>query len=60
MQTAMFKISNLLPFEIAIKNIKDTKVGDTITLTQNPTKTPLLGYKKAEDNQATTFDSQRH
>ena len=31
----------------AIKNIKDTKVGDTITLTANPTKTPFLGYKKA-------------
>lgn len=31
----------------AIKNIKDTKVGDTITLTANPTKTPFSGYKKA-------------
>ena len=31
----------------AIKNIKDTKVGDTITLKENAAKTPLPGYKKA-------------
>ncbi len=31
----------------AIKNIGDTKVGDTITLVQNPASEPLAGYKKA-------------
>ena len=31
----------------AIKNIGDTKVGDTITLSNNPCKEPLPGYKKA-------------
>ncbi len=31
----------------AIKNIKDTKVGDTVTLKDNPAKEPLPGYKKA-------------
>ncbi|WP_381415138.1 translation elongation factor 4 [Spiroplasma endosymbiont of Anurida maritima] len=30
----------------AIKNIKNVRVGDTITLKNNPTKTPLSGYKK--------------
>ena len=31
----------------AIKNIGDTKVGDTITLSNNKTDSPLPGYKKA-------------
>lgn len=31
----------------AIKNIGDTKVGDTITLSNNPCEKPLPGYKKA-------------
>ncbi len=31
----------------AIKKIQDTKVGDTITLKENPAKEPLPGYKKA-------------
>jgi len=30
----------------SIKNVKDTRVGDTVTLTENPAKTPLPGYKK--------------
>ena len=30
----------------SIKNIKDIQVGDTITLTNNPTPEPLPGYKK--------------
>ncbi|MFH1452815.1 MAG: translation elongation factor 4 [Armatimonadota bacterium] len=29
-----------------IKNIEDTKVGDTITLAKNPAKEPLPGYKE--------------
>ena len=30
----------------SIKNVKDTSVGDTITLADNPTKNPYTGYKK--------------
>ncbi|HHW30211.1 MAG TPA: elongation factor 4 [Clostridiaceae bacterium] len=30
----------------SIKNVKDTRVGDTITLSRNPAKEPLPGYKK--------------
>ena len=30
----------------SIKNIRDTRVGDTVTCTSNPVKEPLLGYKK--------------
>ena len=30
----------------SIRNVRDTHVGDTVTLTNNPTKTPLPGYKK--------------
>ncbi|GLC80183.1 translation elongation factor 4 [Lacrimispora brassicae] len=30
----------------SIKNVKDTAVGDTITLANRPCKTPLPGYKK--------------
>lgn len=30
-----------------IKNVKDTRVGDTITDAENPAKQPLPGYKKA-------------
>jgi GTP-binding protein LepA len=31
----------------SIKNMRDTHVGDTITLADNPAKEPLPGYKKA-------------
>ena len=31
----------------SIKNMKDTHVGDTITLAENPATVPLPGYKKA-------------
>lgn len=31
----------------SIKNVKDTQVGDTVTLAANPAKEPLPGYKKA-------------
>lgn len=30
----------------SIKNVKDARVGDTITLADNPSKEPLPGYKK--------------
>lgn len=30
----------------SIKNVKDTRVGDTVTLVENPAKEPLPGYKK--------------
>lgn len=30
----------------SIKNVRDTAVGDTITLADNPTEEPLKGYKK--------------
>jgi GTP-binding protein LepA len=30
----------------SIKNVKDTRVGDTITSVENPAKEPLPGYKK--------------
>ena len=32
----------------SIKNVADTKVGDTITLADNPTKEPLAGFKEAQ------------
>ncbi len=31
----------------SIKNLEDTRVGDTVTDAKNPTKEPLPGYKKA-------------
>ena len=31
----------------SIKNVRDCRVGDTITLAENPAKEPLPGYKKA-------------
>lgn len=31
----------------SIKNVKDTRVGDTVTSYNNPAKNPLPGYKKA-------------
>jgi GTP-binding protein LepA len=30
----------------SIKNVRDTRVGDTVTLADNPAKEPLPGYKK--------------
>ncbi len=32
----------------SIKNVQDTRVGDTITLLRNPAKTALPGYKKVQ------------
>jgi GTP-binding protein LepA len=31
----------------SIKNVKDTRVGDTVTSADNPTESPLSGYRKA-------------
>lgn len=31
----------------SIKNVRDTQVGDTVTIATNPAKEPLPGYKKA-------------
>lgn len=33
-------------FTASIKNLKDTRVGDTVTNVDNPTQEPLPGYKK--------------
>lgn len=33
-------------FAASIKNVKDTRVGDTVTTADNPAKEPLPGYKK--------------
>ena len=34
-------------FTASIKNVRDTRVGDTVTLVSNPTPEPLEGYRKA-------------
>lgn len=44
-------VSELLPGQVgfvaaSIKNVKDTRVGDTITDANRPTSTPLAGYRK--------------
>ncbi len=33
-------------FTASIKNVRDTRIGDTVTDFQNPTQNPLPGYKK--------------
>lgn len=43
--------SQLLPGDVgyiaaSIKNVRDTRVGDTVTLTSNPASEPLPGYRK--------------
>ena len=35
-------------FTASIKNVKDTRVGDTITGVENPTEEPLPGYRPAQ------------
>ncbi|MEE3392672.1 MAG: translation elongation factor 4 [Lachnospiraceae bacterium] len=32
----------------SLKNVHDTRVGDTVTMADNPTKEPLPGYKQAQ------------
>jgi GTP-binding protein LepA len=48
---ALIQCGELLAGEVgyiaaSIKNVKDTRVGDTVTLANNPTDEPLPGYKK--------------
>ncbi len=56
-EVGYFRPGTLLPCEellagdvgyiaASIKNVKDTRVGDTVTLTENPAKEPLPGYRK--------------
>lgn len=35
-------------FTAAIRNVKDTSVGDTVTGVEKPAKEPLIGYKKVQ------------
>ena len=49
--TGFLKSSTLFAGEVgyltaSIKNVQDTRVGDTITLKNNPAKEPLKGYKQ--------------
>ncbi|HHV97942.1 MAG TPA: elongation factor 4 [Clostridiaceae bacterium] len=48
----LFQCDELVAGEVgyiaaSIKNVRDARVGDTITLADNPAKEPLPGYKKA-------------
>jgi GTP-binding protein LepA len=48
---ALIQCGGLLAGEVgyiaaSIKNVKDTRVGDTVTLAENPADEPLPGYKK--------------
>jgi len=48
----LFQCDELVAGEVgyiaaSIKNVRDARVGDTITLAENPAKEPLPGYKKA-------------
>ncbi|MGI6777465.1 MAG: translation elongation factor 4 [Acetivibrionales bacterium] len=56
-EVGYFRPGRLIPFDeliagdvgfiaASIKNVKDTRVGDTVTLVHNPAKEPLPGYKK--------------
>ncbi len=45
--TSCLKAGEVGYITASIKNIRDTKVGDTVTLAENPAKEPLPGYKKA-------------
>lgn len=56
----MKMVSQLGPGEVGyifanIKNIQESQVGDTITLAQNPTPTPVPGYQKAKPMVFCTF-----
>ncbi len=51
MPSGLYNAGELLAGEVgfvaaSIKNVKDTRVGDTITTVENPTDEPLAGYKK--------------
>lgn len=56
-ETGHFRPGQYLPFDglsagdvgyiaASIKNVRDTRIGDTVTLAENPAKEPLPGYKK--------------
>ena len=47
-QTDILKTGEVGYICAAIKQVADARVGDTITLADNPTDTPLPGYKKAQ------------
>ncbi len=58
-EVGTFRPGELLPTEIlqsgdvgyivaSIKNVRDTHVGDTVTLLERPAETPLHGYKKVQ------------
>ena len=46
-KTKTLKAGEVGYFTASIKNVQDTRVGDTVTLCDRPTDTPLAGYKKA-------------
>jgi len=45
MATKVLKAGDVGYIAASIKNVSETKVGDTITSAENPTKEPLSGYK---------------
>ncbi len=45
MPTDKLVAGNVGYFTASIKNVKDTQIGDTVTLVSNPTTEPLEGYK---------------
>ena len=45
-QVSLFRAKSFQPVWLAIKNVQDTRVGDTITDLDNPCAEPLPGYKK--------------
>jgi len=45
--TDILKAGEVGYFTASIKNVQDTNIGDTITLSNNPTTEALAGYKKA-------------
>jgi GTP-binding protein LepA len=56
-ETGYFKPGGVVPCEglfagdvgyiaASIKNVRDARVGDTVTLADNPAKEPLMGYRK--------------
>src|SRR5699024_2566557 len=46
LQKDMLTVGDVGYLTASIKDVKDTRVGDTITLAQNPATTPLPGYRR--------------
>ena len=44
--TGILRAGEVGYFTASIKTVKDTQVGDTVTLSETPTKEPLPGYRK--------------